>query len=236
MSHFSKYARSQLVVLCVAVLGVLLLTFWVGKKYGSNVSYKEADKVFAQMKFNLAQKQAENNSLAQQLAMNTQQVLLQEETLLNLRAYVEGLQSEHASMIQDANIYQSIMQDKSKTSNLTIRKFKLYATPNNKTVRYSLILSKIGVSDDIANGNVDLAVHGKLGDKLLSLPVKHFNLPEENSLNYNFKQFQELSGELSIPDNFIPTHVSVRVHPEGTSKAALEEWFNWGTQSLSDLS
>lgn len=242
MRQFTKYIgdmkiKTKLTLLwIVSLLASIVLCFWLGHQWGVSQSIAKAKKLHAHMEFKLAKQVAENKSLSQQIVMSTQKQILQEETLLNLRSYVEKLQFENAQLAQNSDIYQSLIEEGRKTSGIMVRKFKLYATPKIDRVRYSLILSRVGVSNELIQGEVDMAVHGQMGSKLITLPVRHFNLPEHQRLKFNFKHFQELSGELDIPEGFTPTHVSVRAHQSGQSNVAIEEWFNWGIHSHSDLS
>ena len=217
--------------LSLILFGIVICAYAVGKMQGKEKASVRAQAHLGQVQSQLLARATEKQLLEQQLAVANQQKILQEQTLLNLREYIESLQGENATLAQSADIYQALIQNDKKQEHLKVRQFALYDTPKSNRVRYSLVLSKEGVSEISVSGSVDMALHGSVNNKLVSLPVKHFNLPEHQGLQYQFQHFQELSGELDIPAEFTPTHVSVRVHRNGVSAPIIQEWYDWGLQS-----
>ncbi len=79
----------------------------------------------------------------------------------------------------------------------------------------------------MAKGTVNLVIEGVLKGRKKRLESKDLGLLQAPALDYRFKYFQRLEGQLSMPENFSPQRIIVTVTAAGKASRPLRKSFNW---------
>jgi hypothetical protein len=107
-----------------------------------------------------------------------------------------------------------------------MKTFQVYPTPDPQTFRYSIVLSKTENAHAMVQGAVTMVIVGNIGEKVIFLPVKYENSGREDGLGFQFHHLQELSGELTLPPEFVAKEVLVKANFD-QDLAAFEQAFPW---------
>lgn len=128
---------------------------------------------------------------------------------------------------EQIRFYQSLMDPNPEQGGVYIETVDIEQTPQNGEYRYNIIIAQRSANHTKVKGYVDL----QLISERNSEEVQTFALSEltesDDRLTLGFKFFQQLDGELILPDGFSPTKVRVTVQLEGGSSQLFEETFAW---------
>jgi hypothetical protein len=85
----------------------------------------------------------------------------------------------------------------------------------------------------VSEGGLTLSVEGTANGQLQTLEWNQLRQRRQaEPVEYSFKYFQEIEGDIVIPRGFTPVRVNVRLQPE--SGSAVEESFTWAQATGSD--
>ena len=84
-------------------------------------------------------------------------------------------------------------------------------------------------NDRVTRGRVELAFDGVQDGEVIVLELGDVTPAESrrSALEYKFKYFQTLTGDLLLPEGFTPRKVVVTATPTGKKQAVLEQIENW---------
>lgn len=98
---------------------------------------------------------------------------------------------------------------------------------DESTFRYWFKVSRTIAGDNMLNGQVRMQIRGKLDgeERFFSLSELTNNDRDEHRLG--FRNFQEIDGELKLPQDFVPEELLVVVVPEDKSTGGARRQFKW---------
>lgn len=166
---------------------------------------------------------SENELLKQQIETEKRNYQIQFEAQKSLSQHIKELEQKNSELSRDISLYERIRGTPQKAS-LEIKTFQIFSTDTHNKYRYLLLLSKDAHPEQVAQGSVQMKINGKLGTQNLSLPVRYADSAYQG-LAFKFRNFQELSGELSFPEGFVPQSVTFDVKPLASSQ--FQQEFPW---------
>lgn len=172
----------------------------------------------------------ENNQLRQKLLVLERNYQIQQEAKKNLAHHLKVLQEQNTELTRDMALYQTIAGTSSVGQGLQIKAFQVFRMPEPNTFRYLLVLSKQAAPQKYAKGAVMMTILGMINDKPIHLPVKYVDSGRDDGLAFKFRHFQELTGELSFPEGFVPQGVLFQVNPD-SEWPHLQQQFPWVTDA-----
>jgi len=174
----------------------------------------------------------ENLMLTKQLASLQQKQAIQKIEYQKLSEQVKQLFNENALLKEDNALYQHIMSKPNAKRGLSVQSLQIYSTQNTNIFQYQLMLISNLTHKKLVQGHVELVVRGKIGGKDISMPAKY--LATDNPLaplRFKFKNFQELSGEVILPNGFEPKSVQVHINPEKQLQLRAQKIFPWWVEA-----
>lgn len=218
------------------VIGVLLLGLYLSYQYGYSqgqsaenhpapLPAKEAELV--------ARLKTENTEFKQRWLATEQQYQTTLEAKIQLENYLKTMEKNNARMTRDmalnpmplpASTPPSTAPTTKATFNVT--HFQIFPTYEANSFRYMLLLTRKTQSSDFVTGVVSMTIQGRMGNKLIFIPVKYGEHNEIDGLAFHCQEFQELSGELTLPEGFEPMEVILKVQIPG-GIAHKQQIFPW---------
>lgn len=147
----------------------------------------------------------------QQLSQLQRKYNIEVEAKKNLAEHLKSLQQQHAELANSMSLFQNITGMRFNQTAVKIKAFQVFPSANPNTYRYLVVLAKERSGDELSTGSVALTIQGKIGEQSILLPVKYVNSGKPNGLGFKFRHFQELNGELSFPDRFVPEEIHFKV-------------------------
>ncbi|MCS5710231.1 DUF6776 family protein [Candidatus Berkiella aquae] len=168
----------------------------------------------------------ENQRIQKELIIAKRNFEIESEAKKNLGGYLRTLQANNAELAQHMNLYQSVSGVMPVKQGVQIKNFQIFPNSAQHQYRYLVVLSKQFASAEYIEGLVTMTIVGKVGDKTILLPVKYVNSGSDDGLSFKFRYLQELSGELTLPPQFLAEGVLVAVKPE-RGWPSVQQQFPW---------
>lgn len=212
------------------LFGILAIALYVGYHTGkrSGSSHMPVTNSNSHLTTNVEKLRQENESLKQLLATEKQNNQIQQEAQRNLSQHIKALEQYNSELSQDVALYERIRGAPSK-KNVEIKTFHIFSTNSENKFRYLLLLSKDSNPEQLTQGSVQMKINGRIGMENIELPVRYADASYQG-LAFKFRNFQELSGELSFPDGFVPDSVSFDIKP--LTGGHFQQQFPWDNEHI----
>lgn len=148
-----------------------------------------------------------------------------QQTVLNLNAQIAKLENE-------LNFYQRVMAPEKTDQGLRIDRFDIKPTEDSKVFDYQLVLTQVTDNNSFIEGHALVSLVGTRGQTLnVTLPLKELS-PEidELSIRFRFRFFQNVAGQIHLPDNFKPEKAQIILQSTGSKAMRIETEFDWNNQ------
>ena len=145
---------------------------------------------------------------------------------------LRNLQSEVLELKEEVAFYRSIVAPRESARGLRIQRFNVVQAA--KGFRYKLVLTQVIKNSRITRGNVVMHIEGVRKGKSVKLNLTSLSAKSQKQLDFRFKYFQSFEGDLTLPKDFTPSRVHVKV---SSNRVTLEKTFAWpnGTFKTSAL-
>ncbi|MBS0288482.1 MAG: hypothetical protein JSS07_00420 [Proteobacteria bacterium] len=171
----------------------------------------------------------EKDVLQKELIVAKQNYQIQVEAQKSLSNLLKELEEKNTELMKDMALYQSLNKG-SATRGLEIKSFQIFATEQPNSYRYLLILSKQADPQKFVQGTISMTILGKINDKSIDLPVKYIDSAQDHGLSFRFRHLQELAGEITLPEKFVPQGVQCQVIPNN-EWPQFQRHFSWVTDN-----
>ncbi|MDR0779993.1 MAG: hypothetical protein LBF16_04770 [Pseudomonadales bacterium] len=223
-------------IACVLVLIAGSLGYFGGRAASnSSVNSLAANDLSAQVR-NLARDPqqlaallSENAALEQQLVRAQQSSEVDKQALASVQETLADQRDAIAQLQEDVLFYKQITdpQNAKAEQGLVIGRFDLMATTNPRRLRYKIEFRQQGSTDKLS-GHANVNVLGDQDGQRVSLPLSRLSKSEKNlDIPLSFRYFQNLEGELELPEGFTPTRVQVLATSAGNKAKSVQKSFAW---------
>jgi len=215
---------------CAVAIGLLCLL--LGFALGQNESLVKR----------LSQGSADSVDATQQQVDDLQGALIDAQLAADVqRAAAQALRvdltkmREHSQQLnEEVTFYKSLMAPGSLVKGLQVTELELSNRRDARVFGFELLLTQVAQRRTYISGQVRLDVIGRSeaatadagseNDEVV-LSLTEVSEVETYPLKFKFRYFQDLSGELTLPEGFVPMRVMVTAQQKG--KEAIQESFPW---------
>ena len=139
------------------------------------------------------------------------------------------LQGEILELKEELAFYRGIVSPRDASRGLRLQRFSL--EPNGlRSYRYTVVITQVLKNDKLARGRVKLYVEGLQNNEPKTLELSALSENSVKELNYRFKYFQSLEGDLELPSGFRPTRATAQILPGGRQRDMIEKTIDWPTE------
>jgi len=139
------------------------------------------------------------------------------------------LQGEILELKEELAFYRGIVSPRDASRGLRLQRFSV--EPNGlRSYRYTVVITQVLKNDKLARGRVKLYVEGLQNNEPKTLELSALSENSVKELNYRFKYFQSLEGDLELPSGFRPTRATAQILPGGRRQDMIEKTINWPTE------
>jgi Family of unknown function (DUF6776) len=224
-----KPRRWQLALLAVFVL--LIAGGWevydIGKLHGViELAQVRADNSTLGRK--LRKLTSENNEMVEKLAILERSSQIDQQAAQAVKSDLAQLEDELQAAREEVEFYRGIVAPGDVNPGLRIHRFALEAGLAAGEFHYDLVLTQLKHNDRFISGVVDWKIAGTRDGAPTELGLAGVTEPETAQLKFRFRYFQDLAGEVRLPEGFVPDHVELTVTPTGKGvQAPVVQKFNW---------
>ena len=143
-----------------------------------------------------------------------------------VRLTIEELQDQIAQLNEEISFYKGVMLPNVANKGLRIERLDVSSNAPGR-VKYSLLLTQIVDKHDYVQGDVEISLLGQAGDQEKSFLLSELDQEKQDAIKFRFRYFQNINGELMLPDGFLPREVMIVAKSSGSHAQRLEKRFDW---------
>lgn len=165
--------------------------------------------------------------------LREQKAFLERAAQIDKQAYQEQkerlrvLQAEILELKEELAFYRGIVSPRDASRGLRLQSFKIESNGTPRGYRYKVVLTQVLKNDRTASGTVKLAVEGLHNNEPKTYLLSQLTEKSIKELDYRFRYFQNIEGDIVLPEGFKPLRVSVAIHPRGRAQDEIEKTFDW---------
>ncbi|MEE2915402.1 MAG: DUF6776 family protein [Pseudomonadota bacterium] len=222
-----RHVIGGLVLLVIALVASLI---W--SSYQLGVDEGLSTRVWiVQERDDLAQKLKQSVSLTETYRQEVAALKLADEIDLQADVGVQQtileLQTQLARVQEEVQFYKGVMLPKVEDKGLRIERLKVENSGEPNRFKYNLLLTQVVNKYDYVQGDVEINLVGDEDNLGSNLPLGDISTQDQDSIRFRFRYFQNIDGELMLPDGFTPKEVMVVAQATGGSSQRLERRFTW---------
>jgi len=171
----------------------------------------------------------ENEALKGQIAILDRSSAVDQQTGAELQETLTALRQRVAQLEEDVLFYRQVVEEETEETGLVIGQLDIDATRSPDRYRYKLVMRQQDADGDTyLTGHVNFNLVGQLQDQQVILPLRDLSeFEDELDIRLRFKYFQNIEGELALPEGFQPDRIQIAaVATEPVSKRINED-FGW---------
>lgn len=221
-------------VLWLLGLLALLVAGWSLFDYGRYLAgYDSAEMehergVLLDLKTELEQ---EIDQLREEKALLERASQIERQAYAELDATLKVLQEEILELKEELAFYRGIVSPRDASSGLQLQTFKIEPNGKSNNYRYKVVLTQVLKNDRLARGRVNFFVDGLKNDiEPVTLELEQLSEKQIKELNYRFKYFQSLEGDIVLPEKFKPLRVTLQITPSSRKQGVIEKTIEWTRQ------
>jgi len=209
----------------IAVIAGAWLSFDYGRQRGGYDS-EAAEARQQALRAQLHELRGKNEELRGKNAILVQAAEVDRKAYAEVDKSLKDLQDEVLELKHEVDFYRGIVSPKG-GEGLRVQEFSMVRNGESQSYRYKLVLSQFVKRRSYVNGYVQLTIHGMRGAVQKDLKLEDVSKAGKHSLGFRFKYFQELVGDIVLPDDFEPLRVELLAVPQSRGVKAIKRMFSW---------
>ena len=188
-----------------SLLGVFFIGYLLGLKiHQVKTGYAKAQEITLGKQRNLIDELHVQIGI-QETQINTMDVAMTqlEQTILDLE---ETIQKQQHSL----DFYKKILQPGSGKDTVSLDSFSIEPLLKKQHYRYRLVLTQTAKQHRTNRGRIEIALQGSQDGKIKTLSAQDLGMDHQEN-RFSFRYYQILEGDWTLPDNFIPDRLEVRL-------------------------
>jgi hypothetical protein len=221
----------RILLVSVLVLGVgasAVLGFMYG--YFNTLSRQQTARA-SQTELNqqLAAAQEENADLYRQITILDMSRVMDQRATEEVHSTIKSLRDRVAQLEQEIVYYRQVVSKETEDTGLIISQLDLGATQENNRYRYKLVMRQQDADgDSFLVGHVKVNLIGTDGDEQRILALRDLSAEQDRlDIRLKFKYFQNIEGELVLPDGFIPERLQIAAVSLEPVEKSINQNFGW---------
>ncbi len=150
-----------------------------------------------------------------------------------LEKTIAELNEELVELKSELTFYRGIVAPNEVIKGLNIQQFTLSRQASLDSYAFKLVLTQVLKLRSLVYGGVELTISGTMDGKEKEFQGKELGLdPNEKPMLFRFRYFQTIDGEFTLPENFVPSKVTVSLNQQGKRKKKVAKEYDWVVEEL----
>jgi len=213
------------------IVMVLLASGWWLFDYGRSVAGFESGQASEErdrLRDRIQQLEEEAAALRAQKAIHERAREIDRHAYDQVDNSLKAQQSELLELKEEVIFYRGIVGSSDQVRGLQILSFRLQDNGGDRrNFRYRLILNQLEKSNRVIKGRVRLTLIGLQRDVQVELPYAEIAKKSGKGELFRFKYFQELDGDIVLPEGFVPLRIKVKAKSSGKKPKSIERIYSW---------
>lgn len=202
----------------------VIVALWAAFVYGERRAGYDRDAA-AVLQDQLAGARDGNRQLQQQITVLERERDVDLSSRQQVQKSVEAMQDKLASAQEELAFYKGIVSPGTSEKGIYAQNLKFTSGGAPRLYHYRLVLVQSRTKEFRISGNVDMKLYGSQGGKPVILDVSSLVTKSTPALRFAFQYFQNLEGDLILPEGFQPGRVEVVIDENG--RDPVRQNFDW---------
>jgi hypothetical protein len=169
----------------------------------------------------------ESQQLHERIAMLERAQQIDKQAYGEVELSLKEAQNEMLELKEEVAFYRSIVSPSETASGVTVTGFSLEGIGEEHSYRFKLVLSQLKTNNRVVKGYARVVLEGLAGGVQKQLALKELTGGALDRLKLRFKYFQNIEGDIVLPEGFLPSRVIVEVVPDGKGWTRFKKTFDW---------
>jgi hypothetical protein len=169
----------------------------------------------------------ENEQLRERIAVLERSSQIDRQAYDTVDRALSDVQDEMLELKEELAFYRGIVSPAETARGINITRFTLRALGQVRAYRYKLVLSQVKQNESVITGAALLTFEGIMAGAQRQLTLHDLAAGKGDDLKLKFKYFQNIEGDVVLPEGFVPSRVVVEVVPNGGGAERIKRTFNW---------
>lgn len=147
-----------------------------------------------------------------------------------VRQTLGSLNAEILRLREELAFYQGIVSPRDAQRGLRIHSIRIEATAEPRVHRFRMMLIQAMQHERQVTGNARITVVGTESGATREYPLDELSERFAGGLAFDFRYFQEVEGDILLPEAFTPDRVEVALYTGGDDTPQVERVFDWPTR------
>lgn len=215
-------------LLAAAILCLLLSGSYVAGRYLAVAERAEALERVQWLQSELDKYQSAYKKASEDLVMQSQFSEVDSLSSQELTESIKQLQSTQRELESELKFYRDIMAPELNEKGLKIAELVVSQSSTINRSKFKLVLTQVGKQEQFLKGKVEIRLHGKLNGIEKAYSFRELGDFSAKDFQFQFRYFQNIEGELTLPDGFVGQHVIVEAKTHGLKKnQSVRKQVNW---------
>lgn len=214
----------------MAALVLGAVTVWGAFEWGRRAGGYDAlasDRARRSLASEILRLQTENENLRRQLSLMKAAGRVDSEAYGRVSREIDDLHSQIVELNEELAFYRGIMAPSEGQTGLQVQQVQIEHGDGDRVYRVRLVLVQMGRKDRRISGSVRVAIVGTGGTSRVPLQAPNDGAQD---LQFAFRYFQILEGEVVLPEGFQPDRLDVHLDPAGKGREDIDLTFPWQTE------
>ncbi len=220
------------------ILFLLFLFTGVGVAAAAGFSYgyyttmltqevEQADRAGLQDELNVLR--LDNSELRRQIAILERSSQMDQRATVEVQSTITGLRQRIAQLEEDIVYYRGVVAEETEHTGLVIGQFDISATGVPGRYRYKLVMRQQDADGDtFLTGHANINLIGTGSNGQVVYPLRELSDDEDElDIRLRFKYFQNIEGELALPEGFEPDRVQIAALSVEPVEKNINQNFSW---------
>lgn len=216
----------------ILVISLIVGSAGLGYWYGQDQGFKIRDKAVAlveQLQDSFQEKTLRLQESKLRIATLEKGAEVDQKANEEIRQVVKSLKDQVASLQEEVALYKGIMTPSLSVGGLTIQELSLDPTADPLRYRLKVMLTQVGDNKAFVQGFAGISIIGVQDGKKVALLLKDISDQiSDTDIRFRYRYFQDIKGELKLPENFSPEQIYVVAQSSGSRASRVEKYFDWG--------
>ena len=212
-----------------AVLGLLLVAGWIFNLGHSRAGY-DYDEIVVERDSLLKQLETAQSKIQDQrerIAILERAGQIDKKGYSEVEESLKQAQDEMLELKEEVAFYRGIVSAAETASGINIADFRISGIGEERAYRFKLVMTQTKNSKRIIQGYARIAFEGVQDGAQVEHTLNKVSGGKLDKLKLRFKYFQNVEGEIVLPEGFLPSRVLIEVISSGRDATRLKKTFDW---------
>lgn len=217
--------------LVAVLLAAVVTSGWVGYLLGGESGSPSREVVNDAQDLELKMALEAEARMKKQLETATFAAEVDRNALEGVRVEVADLRNQLAALQEENQFYRNLMSPAGSHRGLTFGVVEIVDTERPRAYRFKIVMQQLGTNQKQLNGTLSVNLVGRQAGERVVLPLKDVsNDIEATNIKLGFKYFQNIEGDLVLPDGFEPERIELEARSSQPSVTKIEKRYGWLVQ------